>query len=178
VRESGYPDKNQQADRLHFGGIHRVGERQASTGLTMQLAGYDGARGRITDATGRRFSTPHPNPPRSRRRGRREAGELATAWPFSGLLAHWSRKHTRAAYVPSMRREVGTRSTASPSSSSDIRDAVESVPASALKRQYAYGSRVRLAQRTDPLRGWRRWRGARWITTPASSWSTRRATRR
>ena len=51
MRKFGYPDKNQRPDRLTFGGIHRVGERQSSTGLTMQLTG-DIARGRITDASG------------------------------------------------------------------------------------------------------------------------------
>lgn len=75
VRKFGYPDKNQRPDRLNFGGIHRVGERQASTGLTTQLAGYDRARGRITDASGAIVLVS-------------DAGELAAAWPFSGLLAH------------------------------------------------------------------------------------------
>ena len=56
-----------------------------------------------------------------------DTGEVAAAWAFSGLLAHWSRKHTRAAYVPSMRRTEP-------------------------HWQYAYGARVRLAQRTDGLR--------------------------
>lgn len=75
MRRFGYPDKNQRPDRLNFGGIHRVGERQSSTGLTMQLTGYDAARGRITDASGAIVLVS-------------DAGELAAAWPFSGLLAH------------------------------------------------------------------------------------------
>jgi hypothetical protein len=114
VRKFGYPDKNDRPDRLNFGGIHRVGERQASTGLTMQLAGYDAAKGRITNAAGAIELVS-------------DAGEVAAAWPFAGLLAHWSRKHTRAVYVPSMRRLEP-------------------------HWQYAYGARVRLAQRTDSLR--------------------------
>ncbi|MCE9520516.1 MAG: MvaI/BcnI restriction endonuclease family protein [Verrucomicrobia bacterium] len=56
-----------------------------------------------------------------------DAGEVAAAWAFTGLLAHWSRKHTRAVYVPSMRRTEP-------------------------HWQYAYGARVRLAQKTDGLR--------------------------
>lgn len=56
-----------------------------------------------------------------------DAGEIAASWAFSGLLAHWARKHTRAAYVPSMRRKEP-------------------------RWQYAYGARVRLAQGTDGLR--------------------------
>ncbi|HLP77466.1 MAG TPA: MvaI/BcnI family restriction endonuclease [Candidatus Paceibacterota bacterium] len=114
IRKFGYPDKNDRPDRLNFGGIHRAGERQTSTGLTMQLAGYDSSKGKITDAGGAIMLVS-------------DAGEVAAAWAFSGLLAHWSRKHMRAAYVPSMRRTEP-------------------------RWQYAYGGRVRLAQRTDPLR--------------------------
>ena len=114
IRKFGYPDKNDKPDRLNFGGVHRAGERQPSTGLTMQLTGYDAAKGKITDASGAVALVS-------------DAGEVAAAWAFSGLLAHWSRKHTRAAYVPSMRRTEP-------------------------HWQYAYGARVRLAQRTDGLR--------------------------
>jgi hypothetical protein len=114
IRKFGYPDKNDKPDRLNFGGIHRVGERQPSTGLTMQLTGYDFVKGKITDARGTIALVS-------------DAGEVAAAWAFSGLLAHWSRKHTRAAYVPSMRRTEPCW-------------------------QYAYGSPVRLAQKTEGLR--------------------------
>lgn len=114
IRKFGYPDKNDKPDRLNFGGVHRAGERQPSTGLTMQLTGYDSAKGKITDASGAIALVS-------------DAGEVAAAWAFSGLLAHWSRKHTRAAYVPSMRRTEP-------------------------HWQYAYGARVRLAQKTDGLR--------------------------
>jgi hypothetical protein len=114
VRKFGYPDKNDKPDRLNFGGIHRAGERQASTGLTMQLVGYDSEKGKITDASGAIALVS-------------DADEVAAAWAFSGLLAHWSRKHTRAAHMPSMRRTEP-------------------------HWQYAYGARVRLAQKTDGLR--------------------------
>ncbi|MGB7749038.1 MAG: MvaI/BcnI family restriction endonuclease [Verrucomicrobiia bacterium] len=114
IRRFGYPDKNDIPDRLNFGGIHRAGEHQPSTGLTMQLAGFDSAKEKITDASGAIALVS-------------DAGEVAATWAFSGLLAHWSRKHTRAAYVPSMRRTEP-------------------------HWQYAYGARVRLAQKTDGLR--------------------------
>lgn len=52
VRQFGYADKRERPDRLNFGGVHRVGERHATTHLTMMLPGYDAARGRITDANG------------------------------------------------------------------------------------------------------------------------------
>lgn len=113
VRKFGYPDKNNKPDRLNFGGIHRAGARQTSTGLTMRLVGYDSASEIITDARG--FVALES-----------DCGEVAAAWAFSGLLAHWSRKHTKAVYVPSMRRKEP-------------------------RWQYSYGSRIRLAQATDGL---------------------------
>jgi hypothetical protein len=114
IRRFGYPDKNDVPDRLNFGGIHRVGVRQPNTGLTMVLTGYDSTTGKITDPNGAIAIVS-------------DAGEVAAEWAFSGLLSHWSRKHTRAAYVPSMRRTEP-------------------------RWQYAYDAQVRLAQRTDGLR--------------------------
>ena len=114
VRRFGYPDKLARADRMNFGGIHRVGIPQPATGLTMQLLGYDIVKRRIADADGAIALMD-------------ATGVVAAAWAFSGLLAHWSRKHMRAVYVPSMRRTDP-------------------------QWQYMYGPRVRLAQMTDPLR--------------------------
>lgn len=114
IRKYGYPDKNNKPDRFNFGGIHRIGSQQASTGLTMQLMGYDATSGKIIDANGSVALVD-------------ASGEVAAAWGFGGLLAHWSRKHTRAVYVPSMRRTEPDW-------------------------QYAYGAQVRLAQQTDSLR--------------------------
>jgi hypothetical protein len=114
VRKFGYADKLGRADRLNFGGIHKVGARHDTTHLTMKLSGYDEATGRITDASGAVALVS-------------DAGEVAAAWNFSGLLEHWSRKHAKAVYVPSQNRRE---------------------PA----LQYCYGDKVRLAQRTDSLR--------------------------
>ncbi len=114
VRRFGYPDKKGRKDRLNFGGVHRVGERHPTTRLMLITQGYDLARGRITDTDGCIALVS-------------ESGEMAAGWAFSGLFEHWSRKHIKAAYVPSQCR-------------------VEP------KRQYAYGPRVRLAQGTDSLR--------------------------
>lgn len=52
VRRFGYPDKNSRPDRLNFGGVHRVDRRQASTGLTMRLIGYDSVQKKIGDVNG------------------------------------------------------------------------------------------------------------------------------
>jgi hypothetical protein len=113
IRRYGYSDKQGRSDRFNFGGIHTVGNCQDLTGLTMMLRGYDTLKGKITDSDGAVVLIT-------------KTDEVAAAWSFSGLLAHWSRKHTRAAYVPSMMRAVSYR-------------------------QYSYGPLVRLAQQTDSL---------------------------
>ncbi len=114
VRRFGYMDKNDKPDRLNFGGVHRVGDFQGTTGLTLVLAGYDVAAGKITNANGSILLTDCND-------------VIAAEWAFTGLLAHWSKKHSKAVYVPAMRRID---------------------PA----WQYCYGPRVRLGQRTDPLK--------------------------
>jgi hypothetical protein len=96
VRKFGYKDKLGRADRLNFGGIHKVGARHDTTNLTMKLDGYDAAKGRITDAGGAVELVS-------------DTGELAAAWSFSGLLEHWSRKHAKAVYVPSQCRKEPAR---------------------------------------------------------------------
>lgn len=114
VRKFGYPDKLGRPDRLNFGGIHKIGARHETTHLTMHLKGYDQSKGRITDTAGSISLVS-------------DSGVVAAAWGFSGLLEHWSRKHAKAAYVPSQSRNEPSR-------------------------QYCYGNRIRLAERTDSLR--------------------------
>jgi hypothetical protein len=114
VRKFGYADRQGRADRMNFCGVHRIGDRHSTTRLILETQGYDSERGMITDANGCIALVS-------------ETGEVAAGWAFSGLFEHWSRKHNKAAYVPSKCR-VGPL------------------------RQYAYGHRVRLAQGTDSLR--------------------------
>jgi len=56
-----------------------------------------------------------------------DAGEVAASWSFRKILEHWSHKHAKAVYVPSKRQTEPNW-------------------------QYAYGHKVRLAERTDSLR--------------------------
>jgi hypothetical protein len=114
IRKFGYADKLERADRFNFGGVHRVGQRHATTHLTMKLDGYDAERERITDANGCIALVG-------------DAGEIAASWAFGKILEHWSHKHTKAAYVPSQCRTEP-------------------------QRQYSYGHKVRMAERTDSLR--------------------------
>lgn len=113
VRKFGYPDKLGRADRLNFGGVHKFGTEHPTTHLTLMLDGYDATAGRILDADGCIALV-------------NKRGVVAASWAFSGLLAHWSRKHSKAVYVPSQCRKEP-------------------------KRQYCYGDKVRLAQGTDSL---------------------------
>ena len=113
VRRFGYPDKKGRPDRLNFGGVHRVGILHPQTKLTLSLSGFDTSTGKITDANGAIALVT-------------AAGDIAAMWHFAGLLIHWTRKHAKAAYVPSHCRAE---------------------PA----RLYCYGHTVRLALQTDFL---------------------------
>jgi hypothetical protein len=89
VRKFGYADKLGRADRINFGGVHKVGKPQKLTGLTLTLVGYDPSTGKITDQSGRVALLD-------------AGGEEAATWSFTDLMTHWNRKHPFAAYVPSM----------------------------------------------------------------------------
>jgi hypothetical protein len=114
VHRFGYPDRLGRPDRMNFGGIHKVGVRHALTGLTLKLSGFDSIQGKIVDENGALMLVD-------------DDGRVAASWNFAGLLAHWSRKHRKAVYVPSKSRQAATR-------------------------QYSYGSKIRLALDTDPLK--------------------------
>lgn len=102
------------ADRMDVTGTHKAGLRSPATGLTLRLNGYDVGSGKITDVKGGLTLVS-------------DKGEEAATWLFSDLITHWERKHSKAAYVPSMRRDM-------PSA------------------QFKYGHVVRLGEGTDALR--------------------------
>jgi hypothetical protein len=91
LRKYGYPDKSGKPDRINFGGIHKVGERQTGTGLTMILDGFNLDTGKIENPAGGIVL--------------RDDGENnAAEWKFTHIVKHWRRKHARAVYVPSIKR--------------------------------------------------------------------------
>lgn len=57
----------------------------------MTLTGFDAATGRMTDIDGNVALLDR-------------AGNAAAIWAFRDLMAHWTRKHAKAAYVPSLMR--------------------------------------------------------------------------
>jgi len=89
VRTYGYRDKRGRPDRLNVGGNYRVGVRVDATHLTLVLAGWDETSGKILDDRGGVALVD-------------DAGTVAAFWHFAGLISHWSRKHDRAVYVPSL----------------------------------------------------------------------------
>lgn len=109
----GYPDKNGVEDRVNFGGVYRIGEGfNKNTGVKLNISGFDTLSGKITDLNGSVFLTDaHEN--------------IAASWRLTDFIAHWNRKHAKAAYVPSMTKP-------SPLS-------------------YRYGSRLELCEGTDVL---------------------------
>lgn len=80
----------------------------------LALDGYDLASGKIINPDGE-IALVDPQ------------GNIAASWGFAHLLKHWTRKHAKAAYVPSQMRKEPSR-------------------------QYYYGGIVRLAVGTSFLR--------------------------
>jgi hypothetical protein len=110
IRRYGYPDRT-VADRRNFGGIHSALRVCGATNLSLTLEGYDPATRKITDFTGG-ISLVDPG------------GTPAAIWRYKDLLSHWTRKHAKAAYVPSIVRKEP-------------------------RNQYQYSSVVRLAEGTE-----------------------------
>lgn len=112
VRTFGYADMTGRADRFNFGGVHRAGQTCEATGLDLRLTGF-GADGKIADVNGAVEIVD-------------ASGVVAASWSFGKFLEHWSKKHARAVYVPSLKE-----------SSDGLR--------------FRFGSKVRLAVGTNPL---------------------------
>jgi len=80
-------------DRYDFTGLHVFGQRCASTGLRLEVQGYDLQKKCISDDAGS-IALIDIN------------GRIAARWDYSKILEHWSRKHANAAYVPSLSRKA------------------------------------------------------------------------
>lgn len=113
IRQFGYPDKSGIPDRMNFGGVYKAGKIVNSTGLTLVLRGFNSAKGKIEDADGGIVLITKKEIP-------------AAIWKFSDLMHHWTRKHSQAAYVPSLCRLTP-------------------------RQQYSYGSAVTMGEGTDFL---------------------------
>lgn len=96
LHKYGYPDTSGIADRLNFGGVHRVGEQQSKTQLTLQLLGFDSEINKITDVNGTIALVD-------------DRDNIAASWDFASLLKHWNRKHHQACYITSIVRKEPNR---------------------------------------------------------------------
>jgi hypothetical protein len=96
IRKFGYADKVGRADRYNFGGVHKYGERHATTGLTLTLLGYDAKKNKIIDPSAGLALVS-------------EKGQQAAVWHYSKLIDHWKRKHAQAVYVPSLSKVAAAR---------------------------------------------------------------------
>ena len=89
LRRFGYPDQNGKPDRLNFGGSYRFGVPVPLTQARLLVEGYQPDTG--LEPGGRLVLMMRD-------------GTEGAEWPFSDLLEHWTRKHSRAVYVPYERR--------------------------------------------------------------------------
>lgn len=89
IRKYGYPDVSGKQDRMNFGGVHKNGVLHKKTNLTLQLIGFDSAKGKIRDSNGRIALLD-------------ENQNETASWSFASMLLHWNRKHNQACYVPSI----------------------------------------------------------------------------
>lgn len=94
IRKYGYEDKKNRPDRLNFGGIHRANQVAPATNLRMVLEGFDSVSKKIRNAQGYIALISKDD-------------EIAASWSFSSLLKHWNRKHKSAAYIPSLKQNLG-----------------------------------------------------------------------
>jgi hypothetical protein len=89
VRKYGYQDQRGREHRLNFGGLHRCGEVNPRTGLSLCCTGFDSKKGCIADFGGGIELIDGQD-------------GVAARWSFADLLVHWTRKHAAAVFVPSM----------------------------------------------------------------------------
>ncbi len=79
-------------DVTYFTGTHRAGEKCTTSGLRMEVRGFDPENEKIIDTGGGIFLL--------------DTNEsVAAGWMFRDLFEHWKRKHAQAAYVPYIVRE-------------------------------------------------------------------------
>ena len=96
LKNYGYPDKMGRKDRINFGGVHRVNQKQKTTNLTLTLIGFDFKQGKIRNSDGRVALVDTNN-------------IEAASWSFASLLKHWNRKHRQACYIPSLSEKNPSR---------------------------------------------------------------------
>lgn len=90
VRRFGHDAGN---DTLYFTGVHKAASKNESTGMILQLQGFDLKSEKITDPSGGIALVT-------------EIGDNAAKWSFGPLLEHWGRKHAQTAYIKFSKQEI------------------------------------------------------------------------
>jgi len=95
VKRYGYNDLSGIPDRMNFGGLHKVNERNTRTGLKLKLQGYNATNNTFRNSGSLNLIS---------------SGNNRTAsWSFIHLMEIWNRKHALAAYIQSECRETPRR---------------------------------------------------------------------
>jgi len=92
MRQYGYPAVNGEPDRINFGGVHKSDIRADKTGLTMRTIGYSGEASNL-DLSGSISLID-------------DQDQIAAEWSYEKLLAHWNKKHAKAAYMDYDRQTI------------------------------------------------------------------------
>lgn len=92
IREYGYADKMGREHRMNFGGIHKYGIIEKTTGLKLIVDGYNAEDGKIDNLDGYVGLIDKKE-------------NIAASWSFPSLLKHWNTKHANACYIPSMNKK-------------------------------------------------------------------------
>ena len=90
LRKYGYSSTT-KPDRWDFNGTHRFQTKHSKTNLTLDIDGFDLTTRKITKADGK-LSFIAPN------------GAEAATWSFPKLMEHWTTKHSKAVYIPSIKQ--------------------------------------------------------------------------
>lgn len=88
---------NNKPDRINFGGTYGCNRRRHPvTGLLLSLEGYNSETKKISDFSGGIILLDQED-------------KVAAKWSFTSILEHWNRKHSQAAYVPSISKTSPSR---------------------------------------------------------------------
>jgi hypothetical protein len=91
IEKYGYKDKKGREGRFNFGGIYRnQGDLNENTGLRLGIYGFSNGDFTSEDGYIGLFD---------------KNGKAVAKWTFTKLMEHWSRKHSKAAFVLSERKE-------------------------------------------------------------------------
>ncbi len=117
IKKYGYADMRGREARFNFGGTHKYDKQHKLTNLTLIIEGFDTNENKIINTDG--FI------------GLIDTNEnMAASWSFTSLIKHWNKKHSKACYVPSLKRENENKN-----------------PFSNL--QYSFGNKIILGNFTD-----------------------------